>query len=286
MLKKILIVTSILSSFSLTHAMSPLTKLPSINNEMTISVSSESISKFRYGAMRDKSLPNAQVLIGLPPTIGGTMGLPFAEVIGLTIINNNVSNAKTANRGIFLQQKKFDQLITEKLKTKLMTSSPSFIFNNYEKTDIKLIPYVFVSSDKNKFYLDFTIAMDINKKTRMYRYRSEHFSAITEIDEKRFDEVASYAFDRILELMFTDLSGVLDFSQQDSELQAICEKISGKKWGVNSPFNINFKYIKNSSNLCIANVRDTLGAEFMAYPMIYIIEETKNQPIPQVINSL
>lgn len=267
--------------------MSPLTKIPLINNEMTISVSSESISKFRYGAMRDKSLPNAQVLIGLPPTIGGAMPTPgplFAEIIGLSIANNNVSNAKTANRSLFLQQKKFDQLVTEKLKKKLITSSPSFVFSIDEKTDIKLIPYVFVSSDKNKFYLDFTIAMDINKKTRMYRYRSEHFSVITEIDEKRFDEVASYAFDRIFELMFTDLSDVLDFSQQDSELQASCEKISGKKWGVNSPFNINFKYIKNPKNLCIANVRDTLGAEFIAYPMVYIIEETKNQPIPQIAN--
>ncbi|WP_111885608.1 hypothetical protein [Acinetobacter sp. CFCC 11171] len=279
MLKKILLSVSLLSFVPLTYAMSPLTKLPQLNNEMTISVSSDSISKFRYGAMRDKSLPNAQVLIGLPPTVGGTMGLPFAEVIGLTIAHNNVSNSKTANRGLFLQQKKFDQLVTEKLKIKLMTSNPSFVFNNNEKTDIQLIPYVFVSSDKTKFYIDFTIAMDINKKTRMYRYRSEHFSAITEIDEDSFDEVSTYAFDRIFDLLFTDLSGILDFSQQDLELQVRCEKISGKKWGVISPFNVNFKYIKNPENLCIANVRDTLGVEFMAYPMVYIIEDNKNKPI-------
>lgn len=282
MFKKILFASSILSCFPIANAMSPLAKLPQLNNEMTISVSSDSISKFRYGAMRDKSLPNAQVLIGLPPTIGGAMPLAgafFVDLIALNIASNNVSNSKTSNRALFLRQKKFDQLVQEKLKTKLITSNPSFIFSDAEKTDIKLTPFVFVSSDNNKFYLDFTIATDINKKTRLYRFRSEHFPEVTTIDENSFDKVAFYAFDRIFDLMFADLSGILDFSQQDLELQATCEKISGKKWGVSSPFNINFKYIKNPENLCIANVRDTLGAEFIAYPMVYIIEDTKNKTI-------
>lgn len=277
MFKKLLFSLYLLSIFPIANAMSPLTKLPPLNHEMTISVSSDSVSKFRYGAMRDKSLPNAQILIGLPPTVDGvTPGLMFVEFIALSVATNNMSNANTSNSILFLHQKKFDKVVTEKLQAKLLKSSPTFIFSDAQKTDIKLTPFVFISSDKNKFYLDFTIATDINKKTRLYRYRSEHFSEATSINEEKFDEIASYAFDRIFDLMFMDMSGVLNFSQKDMELQQKCEKISGKKWGVSSPFNINFKYIKNPNNLCIANVRDTLGIEFMAYPMVYIIEETKN----------
>ena len=45
----------------------PLKKYHSFTTQNTISISSEEVNKVRYGRVIDKSIPNAQILIGQSP---------------------------------------------------------------------------------------------------------------------------------------------------------------------------------------------------------------------------
>ncbi|KXZ63147.1 hypothetical protein [Acinetobacter venetianus] len=274
MLKNLTIVslTSILCACA-----GPLKNYPNFTTQNTISISSEEVNKVRYGRVIDKPVPNAQVLIGVSPlkmsstvVLGGPLdGLILSEFFS----SIGSSNGKTSNKIDFLNTLKFSSRVEEEIKQKFHEKNIPLKIVHSEKPDLKITPFVFISSSANDFFLDFTLTTEIKNKIKFYKYRDRTFNVQKNINKNQFLEISDIAFKQLIDTFILDLNNQLDTKEIDPALQTKCENISGKTWGKNGAFNkINFNFIKNNQNHCIATLKDAVGIE---YPQIYIFNEEK-----------
>lgn len=187
------------------------------------------------------------------------------------IANIATRTTKISNRLVFLKTKKFDELVKLELEQKLKEDNIQITVIDQKNADFKIISSVFISASKNDFYLDFTGAVNIQNQARMYHYRSRQFKRIEEIEENLFNQISLVAFYKILDLILLDLNNKINYSIQDRNLQERCIPILGKTWEKIGLFmTVNYNYIKNDQNLCIANLKDNFGVEFSGYPHVYI----------------
>ncbi|ESK55875.1 hypothetical protein [Acinetobacter tjernbergiae] len=255
----------------------PLKKYPSFTTQNTISISSEEVNKVRYGRVIDKSIPNAQILIGQSPlqtnsgvVIGGPLdGLIIAEFFS----NISRTNNKTNNQLDFLKTLKFSSTVEEKIRQQFSEKDIPLKVIDSQNADMKIIPFVFISSSTNDFFLDFTLTTEIKNKVKFYRYRDRSFTEMKNINKEKFLKISDNAFNQLIDIFILDLNNHLDIKKLDTALQSKCEKISGKSWGKVGTFNkVSFHFIHNDQDRCIATLKDSVGIE---YPQVYIFNEGK-----------
>lgn len=250
----------------------PLTNYPTYTAENTISISSNAISKARYGKPADKSIANSQVLIGPSPINPPNSGIaPLTSLITTIAFSGTGANKGTYNKLNFLNSLNFSNQVEERIKQNFPEQNFHLKIIHSDQPDLKIIPFVFISSSPKDFFLDFTLVSEIKNKIKLYKYRDRSFNKVEDINEEKFRVIADTALNELVELLAMDLNKEIDLKKLDQNLQTKCEKISGKTWGKITPINkVNFYFIENKKNYCIAALKDGLGGTF---PQVYIFNQ-------------
>lgn len=249
-------------------------KYPSKNELQTVYVSSDYVNKTKYSSPRDKTLKDAQVVIGLSRNDASATGFMLSDLtLAFDIINITSKSKAVSDQLDFLKTQKFDKLVKSQLEKKLSASDSSIEVINKNNANFLLVPFVFISASPDDFHLDFTIGVNIKNEVRMYHYRSKHFETVKDINEEEFNQISEVAFDKILTLILNDMDNKIDYLAQDKSLEEKCIPLSGKTWAkIGFAVKVNYNYVKNEKNECIANLKDSFGVEFSGYPHVFIFE--------------